>query len=343
MTKKTQEKYDAILNAMQPDKWYKAYEFESIAGVKESRIKVLLKDMTEEFQEFDRIVARNKIEEYNKVASKSNAEYNQQVAELSAIRNSLVTLRTQMIEKEQIIKNCQREIKEFDEQSSETIKKIQEEKRICEFNAKIIEAYNKIIGSLIDYNNELPRQIAQDLEQRIVDYYNTINQDDADFEKIGELILPDATSDKMYITFADGSTSEALQVLSEGHIKILGSSILLAKAVHDNLNFIIFDDIVNAIDDDHRNGVADLLMNHADFANIQIILSTHGDQFIFKLQDKLGQKRVKENAIVYKFIPADSLEERGVIVEYSDSKTPLMAAEDKYNKFETNFQTTYWW
>ena len=46
MTKKTQEKYDAILTAMQPDKWYKASEFETIAGVKESRIKVLLKDMT---------------------------------------------------------------------------------------------------------------------------------------------------------------------------------------------------------------------------------------------------------------------------------------------------------
>ncbi len=36
------------MKAMQPDKWYKAYEFESIAGVKESRIKVLLKDMTEQ-------------------------------------------------------------------------------------------------------------------------------------------------------------------------------------------------------------------------------------------------------------------------------------------------------
>ena len=292
-------------------------------------------EFCEELKGFDKIVARNKIEEYNKAANKSNSEYDQQVAKLSAVRNALVTLKTQMNEKEQIIKRCQKEIKEFDEQSEDTIKKIHEEKRICEFNAKIIEAYNKIIGSLIDYNNELPRQIAQDLEQRIVDYYNTINQDDADFEKIEELILPDATSDKMYITFADGSTSEALQVLSEGHIKILGLSILLAKAVHDNLNFIIFDDIVNAIDDDHRNGVADLLMNHADFANTQIILSTHGDQFIFKLQDKLGQKRVKENAIVYKFIPADSLEERGVIVEYSDSKTPLMAAEDKYNKNET--------
>ncbi|MBQ7360626.1 MAG: hypothetical protein IJW63_11110 [Lachnospiraceae bacterium] len=292
-------------------------------------------EFCEELKEFDKIVARNKIEEYNKVANKSNSEYDQQVAELSAVRNALMTLKTQMNEKEQIIKRCQKEIKEFDEQSEDTIKKIQEEKRICEFNVKIIEAYNKIIGSLVNYNNELPRQMAQDLEQKIVDYYNTINQDDADFEKIEELILPDATSDKMYITFADGSTSEALQVLSEGHIKILGLSILLAKAVHDNLNFIIFDDIVNAIDDDHRNGVADLLMNHVDFANTQIILSTHGDQFIFKLQDKLGQKRVKENAVVYKFIPADSLEERGVIVEYSDSKTPLMAAEEKYNENET--------
>lgn len=292
-------------------------------------------EFCEELKGFDKIVARNKIEEYNKAANKSNSEYEQQVAELSAVRNALVTLKAQMNEKEHIIKRCQKEIKEFDEQSEATIKKIQEEKRICEFNVKIIEAYNKIIGSLVNYNNELPRQIARDLEQKIVDYYNTINQDDVDFEKIEELILPDATSDKMYITFADGSTSEALQVLSEGHIKILGLSILLAKAVHDNLNFIIFDDIVNAIDDDHRNGVADLLINHVDFANTQIILSTHGDQFIFKLQDKLGQKRVKENAIVYKFIPADSLEERGVVVEYSDSKTPLIAAEEKYSKNET--------
>lgn len=33
---------------MQFDKWHKASQLESIAGVKESRIKVLLKDMTEQ-------------------------------------------------------------------------------------------------------------------------------------------------------------------------------------------------------------------------------------------------------------------------------------------------------
>ena len=48
VTKKTQEKYAMILNAMQSDTWYKASEFESIVDVKESRIKVLLKDMVEQ-------------------------------------------------------------------------------------------------------------------------------------------------------------------------------------------------------------------------------------------------------------------------------------------------------
>ena len=48
VTKKTQEKYDAILKFMQTGTWYKASEFETIAGVKKSRIKVLLKDMIEQ-------------------------------------------------------------------------------------------------------------------------------------------------------------------------------------------------------------------------------------------------------------------------------------------------------
>lgn len=292
-------------------------------------------EFCDEVERLDKAIVESEINEYNNFAKNSNVEYERQVTVLSDIRNKLIALKTQIREKEHVIKVYEKEISEFDEQSVDTIKKIQEEKRICEFNKNMLDAYDKMIGSLIDYNNEFPKQIAQNLEEKIIDYYNTINQDDADFEKLQELVLPDATSDKMFVTFADGSSSEALQVLSEGHIKILGLSILLAKAVHDGLSFIIFDDIVNAIDDDHRNGVADLLMNHCDFGNTQIILSTHGDQFIFKLQDKLGNQRVKNNAVVYKFIPADSLEERGVIVEYSDAKTPLMAAEDKYKKNET--------
>ena len=45
---KTQEKYEAILNSMQPEQWYKASEFERVVDVKESRIKVLLKNLVEQ-------------------------------------------------------------------------------------------------------------------------------------------------------------------------------------------------------------------------------------------------------------------------------------------------------
>lgn len=48
VAKKTLEKYEAILNAMEPDIWYKASEFESVVAVKESQIKELLSDLYEQ-------------------------------------------------------------------------------------------------------------------------------------------------------------------------------------------------------------------------------------------------------------------------------------------------------
>lgn len=48
VAKKTQERYNAILSAMQCDKWYKASEFENVVEVKESRIKILLNELTEQ-------------------------------------------------------------------------------------------------------------------------------------------------------------------------------------------------------------------------------------------------------------------------------------------------------
>lgn len=48
VTKKTMEKYDAIINAMEPEVWYKAVQFEDIVKVKETRIKELLADLWEQ-------------------------------------------------------------------------------------------------------------------------------------------------------------------------------------------------------------------------------------------------------------------------------------------------------
>lgn len=48
VTEKTKQNYITILEAMQPDRWYKASELEESVEVKVSRIKVLLKEMTEQ-------------------------------------------------------------------------------------------------------------------------------------------------------------------------------------------------------------------------------------------------------------------------------------------------------
>ena len=72
--KKTQEKYKAILNMMQSGKLYKASEFESIVDVKESRIKELLSDLTE--QGLIESVGSTKGKKYRKVEAGKQTEKN---------------------------------------------------------------------------------------------------------------------------------------------------------------------------------------------------------------------------------------------------------------------------
>lgn len=48
VTKKTLENQILILDSMEQNVWYKASEFEEVVSVKESRIKELLKDLTEQ-------------------------------------------------------------------------------------------------------------------------------------------------------------------------------------------------------------------------------------------------------------------------------------------------------
>ena len=120
--------------------------------------------------------------------------------------------------------------------------------------------------------------------------------------------------------------------MSEGHIKVLGLSILLAKAVHENLGFLIFDDIVNAIDDDHRGGIAELLLCHVDLKDKQHIVTCHGETFINKLEHKLGASQADKYVESYRFFPADTIETRGVQVSIGDSKHYLLKAKESLSK-----------
>ena len=225
-------------------------------------------------------------------------------------------------------------IVEFEKNNTVTLEKISKEKEEISFNMKMVNSYEKVRRILSIYKDKLPLDLAENLSEKVTEYYNFINYDDADFEIVERFTLPKNVNEKINIKFKDGIVSDALQVLSEGHIKILGLAILLSKASQENINFMIFDDIVNAIDDDHRDGVAGLLMCADDFIMKQIIITCHGDQFITKLEEKIEISQRNKKINRYCFLPADCLEERGVVIKYAEAKEPLTIARDKYGKNE---------
>jgi len=165
------------------------------------------------------------------------------------------------------------------------------------------------------------------------DYYNTVNGHDPDFEKLELLSLPTAPGQKITIRFREEDQEhDALLILSEGHIKVLGLSILLAKAVKEELGFLIFDDIVNAIDDDHRDGIAELLLKHPDLKDRQHVITCHGEIFINKLEHKLGASTAGREVKIYRFVFSDSVEDRGVRISVGDPKHYLLIAKEDLQK-----------
>jgi hypothetical protein len=80
---------------------------------------------------------------------------------------------------------------------------------------------------------------------------------------------------------------DALRVLSEGHIRCLGLSIILAKSMSIESPLIVFDDAINAIDHDHRRGIRETIFESEHFANTQIIITCHSHEFIKDIQQSL--------------------------------------------------------
>lgn len=84
--------------------------------------------LCDKINKIDDTLALNEINKYNATAQRNNESYDEQVKNISELNNRLLTLKTQINEKEQQVKALEKEIKEFDEQSVEISNKIQKEK-----------------------------------------------------------------------------------------------------------------------------------------------------------------------------------------------------------------------
>jgi DNA sulfur modification protein DndD len=184
-------------------------------------------------------------------------------------------------------KLAEREFKAVNEQMADLIR--QKAKLLnsavdnSQFN-KLLEdlesEYRTLYRSLLDYKLELEKARIVGIETKAAEYYRAINHHDDDHEQIASLRFDrQADSYRIKITNLDGFSFDAFAVLSEGHLRVLGLSILLAMAEKNNFPLIVFDDVVNAIDTDHRSNIIDLFFSDAYLRRIQMVVTTHDRLF----------------------------------------------------------------
>ncbi|MEK6776340.1 MAG: AAA family ATPase [bacterium] len=180
----------------------------------------------------------------------------------------------------------EKSILDFNTENAQLIKDVEAEGKIVAVNKMYVKAYYSLLSRLEVYRNHLPVKHLEKLNSLTLELYNTINKHDRPFEKAASIELPATTDGTINICFMDSPEvkHDALHILSEGHLRCLGLAILLAKNIHDGCPVAIFDDVVNAIDDDHKGGVREVIFNHTFLGSKQIILTTHAEQFVKELE-----------------------------------------------------------
>lgn len=166
-------------------------------------------------------------------------------------------------------------------------------KRTADVNERLIveEEYNRLIDEIeYEYKNlhedlRKYKLLVEDsqvagIEEKAVDFYKKINHGDDDCEKVDSIkFIRSDNGYRIELELLNANRCDAFSILSEGHLRALGLSLLLAVAYKKNYPFIVFDDVVNAIDSDHRANIIELLHGDDYLSSIQQIITTHDRLF----------------------------------------------------------------
>lgn len=195
-----------------------------------------------------------------------------------------------------------RRIAAFDADNAQLILDVAQETQNIARDAPIKAAYDSFLTLLRRYRNQLPGTLMAGLNDAAMNLYNEFNRNDLDPDKLAALHLPVTGEQKIEISFRGnpGVRVDALRILSEGHIRCLGLAILLAKGQSIQSPLIVFDDAINAIDHDHRSGIRETIFESDHFAETQLIVTCHSNEFIKDIQQHLPVNR-RGDSQVYLF------------------------------------------
>jgi hypothetical protein len=223
---------------------------------------------------------------------------------LDGYRIEIERCRTIRSSNQEALVNAQGDVAQFEEANLKLIAEVAAEADVIAHHKVIKESYEGFLLALRRYLDRLPALLLQGLGQRARDLYNSFNRDDSPADLLHALWLPLAENGKIEIEFVaePGVRYDALVILSEGHIKCLGLAILLAKNIEQGCPVVIFDDVVNAIDDDHRNGIWRTFFEDNLLDGKQVVLTSHAEEFLHRIQQELGVQRA-QLIKTYKFLP----------------------------------------
>lgn len=223
---------------------------------------------------------------------------------LNGYRAEIEHCRTIRAASQQALQQAHAAVAQFEEANRELVAEVAAEANVIAHHRVIKDSYDEFLATLKLYLDGLPALLLQGLGQRARDLYNAFNRDDPPSDLLHTLWLPLAENGKIEIEFfaEPGVRYDALIILSEGHIKCLGLAILLAKNIEQGCPVVIFDDVVNAIDDEHRNGIWRTFFEENLLSGKQVILTSHAEEFLHRIQQELGVQRA-QLIKVYKFLP----------------------------------------
>jgi hypothetical protein len=109
-------------------------------------------------------------------------------------------------------------------------------------------------------------------------------------------------------------------------------AILLAKNLKENCPLLIFDDPVNAIDDDHRESIRRTLFEDDYFSGKQILLTCHGEEFFKDIQNLLPAQAASQ-AQSFTFLPR--LDESHIRIDFNCApRNYILAAREHIDRNE---------
>lgn len=258
-------------------------------------------------------------------------------AELKRLRDlslNITLLITRRQTADQSLLNAQQIINRFDIDNAPLIDAAQAEIPNIQRNQTISGAYKNFVELLNAYKNKLPELLVADLSEQVVELYNLFNRNDLPSELLATVKLPLAQNQRLEISFQNAPEQfyDPLHVLSEGHIRCIGLSILLSKNLKENCPMLIFDDPVNAIDDDHRESIRRTLFEEQLFSEKQIILTCHGEEFFKDIQNLLPAQ-IASQAQSLTFLPR--LEDSHINVDFNCApRNYIIAAREHFNRNE---------